>query len=162
MFDISINPQVFKNWRHLLAFGFGSGLACKAPGTFGTLAAMPRCCVLWWFLPLWMFVVALVVMAVAGVLICDSVARDLGVHDHGGIVWDEWVGYGIALIALPVQWYWPLLAFGFFRLFDIWKPWPISVCDKKIHGGFGIMLDDMVAGLLSCSCLHALRIGAGL
>ncbi len=101
-------------------------------------------------------------MAVIGVMICNSVARDLGVHDHGGIVWDEWVGYGIALVALPLHWYWPLLAFGFFRLFDIWKPWPVSVCDKKIHGGFGIMLDDMVAGLFACICLHALRAGAGL
>ncbi|HSC75395.1 MAG TPA: phosphatidylglycerophosphatase A [Pseudomonadales bacterium] len=162
MFDLSINPQVFKNWRHLLAFGFGSGLARKAPGTWGTLAAMPLCCALWWCLPWWVFVAALIVMSITGVMICDSVARDLGVHDHGGIVWDEWVGYGIALIALPAQWYWPLLAFALFRLFDIWKPWPISVCDKKIHGGFGIMVDDMLAGLLACVCLHALRIGAGL
>lgn len=162
MFDLAINPRVFKNWRHLLAFGFGSGLARKAPGTWGTLASMPLCCALWLCLPSSVFVVVLFAMAVLGVMICGSVAEDIGEHDHGGIVWDEWVGYGITLLGLPLVWYWPVLAFIFFRLFDIWKPWPISVCDKKIHGGTGIMLDDMVAGLFACFVLHALRIGLGL
>lgn len=161
-FDPAINPRVFRDWRHLLAFGLGSGLARRAPGTWGTLAAMPFCCALWWILPLWMFALVLVAMSVLGVIICERVACDLGVHDHGGIVWDEWVGYGIALLALPATWYWPLLAFVFFRLFDIWKPWPISVCDEKIHGGLGIMVDDMLAGVFACVALHALRIGVGL
>lgn len=162
MFDLSINPRVFKSWRHLLAFGFGSGLARKAPGTWGTLAAMPLCCAMWVWLPLWAFVLVLFAMIVLGVMVCDSVAQDLGVHDHGGIVWDEWVGYGISLTALPLAWYWPLLAFIFFRLFDIWKPWPISVCDKKINGGAGIMLDDMLAGFFACVVLHLLQTGLGL
>jgi phosphatidylglycerophosphatase A len=93
-------------------------------------------------------------MSVLGVWLCSVVAQDLGVHDHGGIVWDEWVGYGIALFALPLQWYWPVLAFVVFRVLDIWKPWPIAWCDKNIHGGLGVMVDDVLAGMLSCLCLH--------
>lgn len=162
MFDRNINPHVYRNWRHLLAFGFGSGLARQAPGTWGTLAAMPFCCALWWWLPLWAFALALLAMAMLGVLVCERVAQDLGVHDHGGIVWDEWVGYGIALLALPPDWYWPLLAFVAFRVFDIAKPWPISRIDENVHGGLGIMLDDMLAGVLACVALHALRLVAGL
>lgn len=154
MFDRSINPLVFTRWQHCVAFGFGSGLAKKAPGTWGTLAAMPVCTVLWWHLSAGWFACVLLGMTVLGVLVCSAVARDLGVHDHGGIVWDEWVGYGISLWALPQQMYWPLAAFVLFRVLDIWKPWPISWCDKKIVGGVGIMLDDVLAGVLTGLCLH--------
>ena len=162
MFDVNINPRVFSNWRHLLAFGLGSGLARKAPGTWGTLASVPFCCALWWFVPLWLLLLVLLVASVLGIFLCDSVSQDLCVHDHGGIVWDEWVGYGISLMALPHVWFWPVLAFIFFRLFDIWKPWPIRLCDEKISGGFGIMFDDVIAGVFACAALHLLRIGAGL
>ncbi|MEZ5435581.1 MAG: phosphatidylglycerophosphatase A [Pseudomonadales bacterium] len=158
IFDRAINPKVFVDWKHCLAFGLGSGLARKAPGTWGTLASVPLCCVLWWFSPVWLFALLLLAMSVFGVWLCKVVAQDLGVHDHGGIVWDEWVGYGIALFALPLQWYWPLLAFVFFRVFDIWKPWPIAWCDKNIHGGFGIMVDDVLAGVMTCLCLHGLLV----
>lgn len=154
IFDRSINPKVFTDWRHCLAFGLGGGLARKAPGTWGTLVAVPFCCVLWWVFPAWLFAAILLAMSVLGVWLCSVVAQDLGVHDHGGIVWDEWVGYGIALFALPLQWYWPVLAFVVFRVLDIWKPWPIAWCDKNIHGGLGVMVDDVLAGMLSCLCLH--------
>lgn len=158
IFDRTINPKVFANWQHTLAFGLGSGLARTAPGTWGTLAAVPFCVALWWWLPAWLFALTLIVLATFGVWLCDAVTKDLGVHDHGGIVWDEWVGYGMALFALPVQWYWPVLAFVVFRVLDIAKPWPISWCDKKVHGGFGVMLDDVVAGVLSCVFLHILSV----
>ena len=83
---------------------------------------------------------------VLGVYLCGETARALGVHDHGGIVWDEFVGLWIALFLLPQGWYWVVAGFALFRLFDIWKPWPIRVLDAKVHGGLGIMVDDVLAG----------------
>ncbi len=161
IFDRAINPKVFTHWQHCLAFGLGSGLARKAPGTWGTLVSVPFFCAAWWFLSAWLFALLLLVMMVWGVKLCGDVARDLGVHDHGGIVWDEWVGYGIALLALPAQWYWPALAFVIFRLLDIVKPWPISWCDKNLHGGLGIMVDDVLAGFFSCLILHGIGVLVG-
>lgn len=161
MFDRNINPKVFTQWQHCLAFGFGSGLARKAPGTWGTLAAIPLCCTAWWYLPTAYFALLLLSMAVVGFFLCDAVAHDLGVHDHSGIVWDEWTGYGITLFALPQQWYWPVLAFVAFRILDIAKPWPIAWCDKNIQGGIGIMLDDVLAGAMACIVLHIIAFGLG-
>ncbi len=129
-----------------LAFGFGSGLASFAPGTFGTLAALP-------FVPLLKsvpFVWQLIWVATAlilGVWICDVVSRRLGVHDHGGIVWDEIAAYWLCVLFIPYQWTWLLAAFVLFRFFDILKPWPIGWADKKVSGGFGIMIDDVLAAI---------------
>ena len=129
----------------LLAFGFGSGLAPKAPGTFGSLVGLAI-----WFLladlslPTYLMLVA--VSGFCGVFICGTAAKKLGVHDHGGIVWDEFVGLWIAMAALPVSWTSVILGFGLFRLFDILKPWPINWIDKNVSGGWGIMLDDVAAG----------------
>lgn len=159
MFDPAINPAVFRNPRHFLAFGMGAGLARRAPGTWGTLAACPWCVLAWWGLPVWAYGALLLAAALVGVWLCDTVARDLRVHDHGGIVWDEWVGYGLGLFALPPAWYWPLAAFALFRLLDIAKPWPIRWCDRHVHGGVGIMLDDILAGVLAAAVLHAVRVG---
>ena len=139
----------------LLAFGFGSGLSPKAPGTMGTLAAIP----LWYLLaqlsqPAYILVVAL--CAIVGIFICGSAADKLGVHDHGGIVWDEIVGFWITMTFLPATYVYALLGFVLFRLFDILKPWPISWIDKKVAGGFGIMLDDVIAGVMAALVLQAL------
>jgi phosphatidylglycerophosphatase A len=82
-----------------------------------------------------------------GVWLCERTSRDLGVHDHAGIVWDEWVGLLVTLWLLPPGWLWLLLGFLLFRLFDILKPWPIGWLDRRVGGGLGIMLDDLVAGL---------------
>ncbi|NIB39048.1 phosphatidylglycerophosphatase A [Pseudomaricurvus alkylphenolicus] len=147
----SVNPsfqELLARPVHLLAFGFGSGLSPKAPGTVGTLAAVPLYLAIAQ-LPLSSYLLVLVLTFLAGVYICDRTARDLGVHDHGGIVWDEFVGYWIAMFAAPSGWLWPLLGFIWFRLFDIWKPWPISWADKRVGGGLGIMLDDVLAGLMA-------------
>ena len=136
----------------MLAFGFGSGLSQKAPGTMGTLAAIP----LWWLLaqlPLSTYWVVVLVAAVAGILICGRAADRLGVHDHGGIVWDEFVGFWIAMAALPVTWQSLILGFVLFRLFDILKPWPISWLDRRVSGGFGIMIDDVIAGLAAAGVI---------
>ena len=140
---------------HLLAFGFGSGLAPKAPGTFGTLAAVPLYFALAPLsLPLYLLIV--VASFAFGVWICDITSKDLGVHDHPGIVWDEFVGLWVTLIAAPAGWWWVAVGFLLFRLFDIWKPWPIGWADRRVSGGFGIMLDDLIAGLYGLAVLQAL------
>ncbi len=137
----------------LLAFGFGSGLSPKAPGTVGTVAAIP----LWWLLaqlPLQSYLLIVALAAIVGIVICGRAAEKLGVHDHGGIVWDEFVGFWIAMAALPVTWNSLLFGFVLFRLFDIFKPWPISWLDKKVSGGFGIMIDDVIAGLAAAAVIY--------
>ena len=140
---------------HWLAFGFGSGLAPKAPGTAGTLAAIPLYLLLQ-PLPLLVYVAVLILAALAGIYFCGKTARDLGVHDHPGIVWDEFVGFWIAMIAAPASWGWLVCGFLLFRLFDIWKPWPIRWADRRVHGGLGIMLDDVLAGLFALLVMQGL------
>ena len=138
---------------HLLAFGFGSGLSPKAPGTFGTLAAVPLYLLLAPLpLPLYLMIVA--VTFALGVGICGITSDDLGVHDHSGIVWDEFVGLWVALIAAPPGWWWIVVGFLLFRLFDIWKPWPSGWADRRVSGGLGIMLDDLIAGLYALAVLQ--------
>lgn len=142
-----------RNPVHLLAFGFGSGLAPRAPGTWGTLAAVP----LWWALaqtPLWCYLAVTLAVCVAGVWICGRTSRDLGVHDHGGIVWDEIAGFLVTMIAAPVSWPAVLAGFALFRLFDIVKPWPIGWLDARVGGGAGIMVDDLLAGVYALVLLQ--------
>lgn len=147
--------SVWRNPVHFLAFGLGSGASPKAPGTAGTLAAVP----LWYLLSQTQLVIYLLLVLLAfviGIWLCGRTSRDLGVHDHGGIVWDEFVGYWITMIAVPVDWVWALAGFILFRLFDILKPWPIGPVDKRVHGGLGIMLDDVLAGVMAAAVLHGL------
>lgn len=142
---------------HLLAFGFGSGCAPKAPGTCGTLVGV----FIWWvlasLLPLWGYQVATLVVIAVGPWLCGKTARDLGVHDHGGIVWDEIAGFLITAAALPVTGMTAILAFALFRFFDILKPWPISWIDKNMGGGNGIMADDLAAGIIAAIILQLLN-----
>ena len=150
-----LNRKVLTSPIHFLAFGFGSGLAPFAPGTFGTLAAIPLYLLMQPLsLPLYLFIVA--VVSFVGIWICDKSSTALGVHDHSGIVWDEFAGYFVTMIAAPKGWLWIVIGFAFFRLFDIWKPWPISVLDKKVAGGLGIMVDDLLAGVFALLCLQLL------
>lgn len=151
-----MNPPVavvFKNPIMFLAFGFGSGLAKYFPGTAGTLASVPLYLLL---AQLGLFEYVLLVCAafVAGVFICKYAAHVMMVHDHRGIVWDEFVGFWIAMLGAPVHWVWVLIGFVYFRIFDMAKPWPISWVDKRVHGGFGIMLDDVLAGIAACASLN--------
>jgi len=148
--------ELLANPNHLFAFGFGSGLAPKAPGTFGTLAAVP----IYWLIQdlSWpLYLSWLLVTFALGVLWCDRSSRALGVHDHGGIVWDEFVGYWVTMFLAPKGWLWMLLGFALFRLFDIVKPWPIRWLDRKVAGGFGIMVDDLLAGIFACICLQVIH-----
>ena len=140
----------------LLAFGFGSGLSSKAPGTMGTLAAIP----LWYLfaqIPQPVYILLVALCAIVGIFICGSAADKLGVHDHGGIVWDEFVGFWITMTFLPATYVYALLGFVLFRLFDILKPWPISWLDKNVGGGLGIMIDDVVAGLAAAAVIALLQ-----
>ena len=140
--------QLMRNPVQLLAFGFGSGLSPKAPGTAGTLVAVLLLPLLA-SLPLMAYLAMLIVTAIIGFYLCGKTAEQLGVHDHGGIVWDEMVGFWLAMTALPLSWPWILAGFLLFRLFDILKPWPICYFDKHVHGGAGIMLDDLLAGFFT-------------
>lgn len=159
---MSMQPNL-KNPVHLLAFGLGSGLAPKAPGTFGTLAALP----IWWLIlssvPTLPYLAVIIAGFAFGVVICDKTSKDLGVHDHGGIVFDEWIGVWITLLWLPQgNGFWPDLAwvaaaFVAFRFFDILKPWPIRWFDEKVSGGFGIMIDDVIAGIFGLIVLQIIH-----
>jgi len=145
-FDLT-NPIQF------LALGFGSGLAPKAPGTFGTLAAVPLFLLMSSLAPL-TYALLVLVVCISGVYICGKAASDVGVHDHGAIVWDEFAGFFITMFMIPVTWQSVLVGFILFRIFDIIKPWPISIADKKLTGGFGIMFDDVLAGLFALVIMH--------
>jgi phosphatidylglycerophosphatase A len=145
-------------WRHLrdpvhfLALGFGAGLAPVAPGTFGSLVGLAIALVVAPFGLAWNL--AAVALAVAaGIWICGESARRLGVHDHPAIVWDEVAGMMIAMLAVPEAWWGAPLAFVLFRAFDIAKPWPIREIDHGMPGGAGIMLDDVLAGVLAALVL---------
>lgn len=147
------SPPDLRNPVHLIAFGFGAGLSPAAPGTAGTLVG-----VLIYLslspIPLTHYIGVCVLLFAAGVWICGKTARDLRVHDHAGIVFDEVLGFLVAMIALPPAWPWILLGFLLFRLFDIVKPWPIGWLDRRVGGGLGIMLDDLLAGLGTMALLQ--------
>lgn len=151
-------PDLLRHPVQLLAFGFGSGLFPRAPGTAGTLLAIP----LYLLFAQWSLLhyTGLVVLtALLGIWICNVASRQLQVHDHPGIVWDEFVGFWITMWAVPLDWKWIIAGFVVFRLYDIVKPWPVRALDRKVGGGFGIMIDDIVAGVMACLTLHlALRL----
>jgi phosphatidylglycerophosphatase A len=141
-----------------LAVGFGAGLSPVAPGTMGTIVAIPLALLLQPF-PLAVKLTLVAVLFVAGIYLCGQTSRRLGVHDHGGIVWDEIVGFMLCTLAAPATLMGYLLAFGLFRVFDIFKPWPISLADQKLHGGFGIMADDIIAAIYTAVILILLQLG---
>jgi phosphatidylglycerophosphatase A len=140
--------QILSDPVLFLAFGFGSGLAKKAPGTLGTLAAVP---VYWLFAQTNIFVYSLLTVAVTvgGIWICGVATEKLGEQDFGGIVWDEIAGYLITMWLVPFTWQAMVLGFLLFRVFDIIKPWPIKWVDQRVEGGFGVMLDDVLAGVFA-------------
>ena len=143
------------NPAHFLALGFGSGLARKAPGTFGTLAALPLFIALM-LMPQSAQYIILAVLFLAGIPICTKAGNALGVSDHGSIVWDEIVAFMLVLEFAPVSWQGWLVAFALFRLFDIWKPFPIRQCDARLKGGFGVMFDDLLAAIYAIAGLKGL------
>ena len=145
--------KLLLNPVHCLSLGFGSGLSPKMPGTMGTLIGV----LLFILLPEldWKIYIGIVILAfIGGIFLCGHTARALNTHDHPGIVWDEIVGYFITMFMVPKSGLWILIGFVLFRIFDILKPWPISLADKKVHGGFGIMLDDYIAGFFALIVIH--------
>ena len=149
------NRAILANPIHLLAFGFGAGLSPKAPGTMGTVVAVFIYLVLPNMPPI-IYAGLILLSFIFGIWICGKTTEDLGVHDHGGIVWDEFVGYWITMFMAPNGLFWVLLGFVLFRLLDIFKPWPIKWADKELAGGLGIMLDDVLAGIMAALCMQAL------
>ncbi len=143
---ILTNPILF------LAFGFGSGLVKKAPGTCGTIAAIPVYLLLAQ-MPFAIYSVLTILSILVGIKICDDAANLLGEHDFNGIVWDEVAGYLVTLWFVPFSWQAVILGFVLFRFFDILKPFPIKWADKHVQGGLGIMLDDVLAGLAAAAVL---------
>ena len=137
-----------------IATALGAGLTPIAPGTAGSLVALLP----WWFLlrglPLGWYLAVLVAGFLLGVWVCAVCDRRLGVHDQGALVWDEVIGMWATLFAAPAAWWWMLVGFALFRLFDIWKPWPVRLADRRVHGGFGVMLDDVVAAVYALIVLQ--------
>jgi len=143
---------------HLIAFGFGSGLAPKAPGTVGTVLGLP----LFWLIAATTSSLSnqLMLLAAAfllGIWACGRTGRALGVADHGGMVWDEIVAFALVLLCAPPGWPWIAAAFALFRLFDILKPWPIRLADTHLKNGFGVMFDDLLAAGYAMSVIKGLQ-----
>lgn len=139
-----------------IALGFGSGLSPKAPGTAGTLITIPLVyCLQQQTLLVYSLVTLFVLLT--GSWICGYAAEKLQVHDHSSIVYDEIAGFLITMFMVPANWTLLLAGFILFRFFDAVKPWPISWFDKNLQGGFGIMFDDVVAGLMSLFCLTLIQ-----
>ncbi len=143
------NPDIrflLSHPAHFFALGFGSGLAPKAPGTFGTLVGFP----LFWLIFDYSFSTQLIIIAalfLIGIYFCEKTGKDLGISDHSAIVWDETVAMMLILTIASLHWTSCLLAFLLFRLFDIWKPFPIRQFDAKLKNGFGVMFDDLLAAI---------------
>lgn len=144
-----------KNPIHFISLGFGSGLMPKAPGTYGSLAALPFCMLLV-YIP-WQVQVAVAVLTFfLGWYTSSVTEKAMGMHDNRAIVIDEFDGMFISIICFPSVWYYAILAFVLFRIFDILKPFPICMLDKRIGGGLGVMLDDVLAGLFALACAHVI------
>jgi len=149
---------LFAHPAHLIAFGFGTGLAPRAPGTVGTLLGLP----LFWLVvavapDLPNRIVLLIAAFLVGIWACGRTGRALGVADHGGMVWDEIAAFALVLLFTPAGWLWIGLAFALFRLFDILKPWPIRLADRRLKGGFGVMFDDLLAALYAIAAIKGLQ-----
>ena len=148
---------LLKHPAHFIALGFGSGLAPKAPGTWGTLAALPIYALLIWLGGNIALAMAAALFFFIGIWASSVTGRALGVSDHSGIVVDEIAAFLLILVFTPATWIWITVAFVLFRVFDIVKPWPISVADRLIRGGFGVMFDDLLAALATIGCIWFLR-----
>lgn len=149
----SLNLQLlFEHPAHFLGLGLGAGLSPKAPGTVGTLVGFPLFLLIqpYSLAMQWLMLGGLFLL---GIYLCEVTGKAIGVSDHGGIVWDEIVAMMLVLTIVPMTLGWWVLAFLLFRLFDIWKPFPIRQCDAQVKGGLGVMLDDLLAAVYAMLCL---------
>ena len=143
---------------HLVALGFGVWLAPVAPGTFGTLLALPLYTLLQPLMAPADLLLLLAFLYLAGIWVCDKAGRNLGVEDHKAIVWDEIVAFLLVLFFTPASLLWQAIAFLLFRLFDIFKPGPIRAIERMFRGGFGVMVDDLVAAFFTLLCLTLIKV----
>lgn len=148
-----IPDSMWQKLSHFIAFGFGAGAMPLAPGTFATLIAIPFYLALQ-SLPFLTYLVMLLIIIVGSMVLSHRVEKEINVHDHQGMCLDEIVGYLVTMTAVPIGWTWVILGFILFRIFDIWKPWPIHFIDEKVSGGVGVILDDVLAGIYSCLILQ--------
>ncbi len=151
-------PVPAKVWRsplYFIAFGFGSGASPFAPGTAGSLLALV-CYLGLRQLSLPVYLLFLVLFTVFSIWLLDKLSREMQVHDHPGMCLDEFVGMFVTLTLAPVGFLWLLTGFVLFRIFDIVKPWPISWLDHHVHGGFGMVIDDVAAGVAAFAILQGL------
>ncbi len=143
-------PQaVWEKPLYFIGFGLGSGAIPFAPGTFGTLLAIPFYLLLA-KLSLIAYVIFLVIFIAFSSWVSERLSKEIKLHDHPGMNIDEFAGFFVTMLNAPLGWGWVVLGFILFRLFDIFKPWPIRYIDENVHGGFGMILDDVVAGLFAC------------
>jgi phosphatidylglycerophosphatase A len=149
---------LFAHPYHFVALGFGAGLAPFAPGTFGTLLAVPIFLLLAPRLDPIGLLIVLGFMFLAGIWVCDRTGRDLGVPDHQAMVWDEVVAFMLVLFFTPPTLVWLVVAFLLFRLFDVLKPGPIRYIETRFRGGFGVMIDDLVAAFMTLICLALIKL----
>jgi phosphatidylglycerophosphatase A len=152
---LPVPDAIWHNPLYFLAFGLGSGAMPFAPGTFGTLLAIPFYLLLR-PLSLSMYIAFTVVFFILSSWLCDYVSRKIKVHDHPGMTIDEFAGFFVTMINAPHGWPWVVLGFVLFRFFDILKPWPIRMLDEHVHGGIGVVLDDIVAGLFAMIIIQLL------
>ncbi len=138
--------QIIKNPVHFLAFGLGLGFLPYMPGTFGTLLGVLIYCLNNYYFSISPSII-LIISFIMGIYICGRTAKDINHHDHPGIVFDEVVGYFVTMLYIKFNTLNVVLGFILFRIFDIVKPWPINYIDKKVSGGFGIIIDDILAGI---------------
>jgi|APSaa5957512535_1039671.scaffolds.fasta_scaffold25778_1 phosphatidylglycerophosphatase A len=156
--DEKISPKLLYNPICFIALVGGAGLFRRAPGTLSSIVGL----VIYWFVlshfPIRAYVAVILISCIIGIAVCHYAAEKIGKHDHSGIGWDEVVGMWVTMTAVTdeMMWLWVMVGFVLFRLFDIYKPYPISYIDRHLKGGLGIMLDDIVAGVLSCVSLHLL------
>ncbi|OGT39770.1 MAG: phosphatidylglycerophosphatase [Gammaproteobacteria bacterium RIFCSPHIGHO2_12_FULL_38_14] len=151
-----IPEKIFQDPFYFIAFGLGSGAIPFAPGTFGTLFAIPFYLLLQ-ALPLHFYFLFVIIFIVFSMWVCDRVSKEIKIHDHPGMTIDEFAGFFVTMISAPRGALWVVLGFVLFRLFDVTKPWPIRFIDQKVSGGLGIVLDDVLAGVYACFMIQIIR-----
>jgi phosphatidylglycerophosphatase A len=151
-----IPAKVWRNPWYFIAFGLGSGAMPFAPGTFGTLMAIPFYLLLRQ-LPLLYYISFVLIFIIFASILSDKISKDTSTHDHPGMCIDEFAGFFVTMVNAPVGWQWILLGFIFFRFFDIVKPWPINIIDKKMQSGFGMILDDVLAGIYAFTIIQIIN-----
>jgi phosphatidylglycerophosphatase A len=152
-----VPDAIWQRPLYFFAFGFGSGAMPFAPGTFGTLMAIPFY-LLFRPLPVFAYLIFVIAFVLVSSWASEKISKEINVHDHSGMCIDEFAGFFVTMINAPHGFYWILLGFILFRIFDILKPWPIYVVDEKMAGGLGMVLDDVIAGIYSCIIIQIIAL----